>query len=356
MNPSSLSFSITHLPQPTNTPLASFTPHGSNVLVGVGDSGLDVSNTFFYDASYSVNYGTGKLDSNHRKVALYYPYLGKTDVSTGGHGTHVCGIIAGKANKNSASIYNVSSRIADDAGSRVRQSTDDLRFGERQGGVLHPQQPLSRLLRYLVVCRRSLRRSYERGVRLVSNSWGAVDAYDYDKSCSQVDKFVWENNDMTIVIAAGNDGEKGFGRVSIHYQIQDGGTSRARQERNLRRLEQRKPRRAPLGGSHLLLLFARRQRKQAVVMPFLVHSQRDAPRCQCWRRDLGQVAECLRLRSELRRPCRCGDDGRNISVCWLWRDLDDTSMATPSVSASIAILTQYLNEGYYHNRIDGWGE
>ena len=43
-------------------------------------------------------------------------------------------------------------------------------------------------------------------------------------------------------------------------------------------------------------------------------------------------------------------------MCWLWTDLDDTSMATPSVSASIAILTQYLNEGYYHNRIDGWGE
>ena len=43
-------------------------------------------------------------------------------------------------------------------------------------------------------------------------------------------------------------------------------------------------------------------------------------------------------------------------MCWLWRDLDDTSMATPSVSASIAILTQYLNEGYYHNRIDDWSE
>ena len=43
-------------------------------------------------------------------------------------------------------------------------------------------------------------------------------------------------------------------------------------------------------------------------------------------------------------------------MCKWKRDFDDTSMATPSVSASIAILTQYLNEGYYHNRIDGWSE
>lgn len=130
--------------------LVSFTPHGRNILIGVGDSGLDVANTFFYDPSHAVNYGTGKLDSSHRKVALYYPFLGKTDVSTGGHGTHVCGIIAGKANKASASSYNVSPRVTDDAGPRVRQSTDGLRPGKRQEGVLYAQQPLPRLLRCVV--------------------------------------------------------------------------------------------------------------------------------------------------------------------------------------------------------------
>ena len=115
----SILYHIYHNPS-IHPSIASFTPHGRNVVVGVGDSGLDVANTFFYDASYSVNYGTGNLDSSHRKVALYYPYAGKTDVSTSGHGTHVCGIIAGKANREFASGYNVSPRIADDEGSRVR--------------------------------------------------------------------------------------------------------------------------------------------------------------------------------------------------------------------------------------------
>lgn len=51
----------------------------------------------------------------------------------------------------------------------------------------------------------------------MSNSWGAMEAYDYDKTCYQVDKFVWENNDMTIVIAAGNDGEKGSAWQSRYH-------------------------------------------------------------------------------------------------------------------------------------------
>lgn len=62
------------------------------------------------------------------------------------------------------------------------------------------------------------------------------------------------------------------------------------------------------------------------------------------------------MQSELRRPCGRDGNGGNISVYWLWRYLDDTSMAAPSVAASIAILTQYLSEGYYHDRIDGWSE
>ena len=69
-------------------------------------------------------------------------------------------------------------------------------------------------------------------MRLVSNSWGTKGAYDYDSRCYQVDKYVWENNDITIVFAAGDDGEKGFGCISTHHQIQDGEISRARQERN----------------------------------------------------------------------------------------------------------------------------
>lgn len=82
--------------------------HGQNVVVGVGDTGLDVMSTYFYDENHSVRYKKGTLDKNHRKVALYYPLVNKQDDTSEGHGTHVCGILAGKALKQSAATYNVS--------------------------------------------------------------------------------------------------------------------------------------------------------------------------------------------------------------------------------------------------------
>ena len=52
---------------------------GKNIVIGVGDTGLDVQSTFFYDAQHSVRYNTKKLDPNHRKVALYVPFANKKE-------------------------------------------------------------------------------------------------------------------------------------------------------------------------------------------------------------------------------------------------------------------------------------
>ena len=81
--------------------------NGKNIVIGVGDTGLDVQSTFFYDAQHSVRYNTKKLDPNHRKVALYVPFANKQESVTAGHGTHVCGTIAGNSNNDLNSLYNV---------------------------------------------------------------------------------------------------------------------------------------------------------------------------------------------------------------------------------------------------------
>lgn len=53
--------------------------------------------------------------------------------------------------------------------------------------------------------------SYQNDVKISSNSWGTEQTYSYDSLCSYTDQFVWEHNDMVILFAAGNDGEKGLG-------------------------------------------------------------------------------------------------------------------------------------------------
>ena len=81
--------------------------NGQNVLVGVGDTGIDLMSTFFYDPDHSVRKAESG-SSKHRKVSLYVPLFGSDETATDGHGTHVCGTIAGKAyGSSSDSLYNV---------------------------------------------------------------------------------------------------------------------------------------------------------------------------------------------------------------------------------------------------------
>lgn len=51
-----------------------------------------------------------------------------------------------------------------------------------------------------------LRDAYARGARIHSNSWGGGDPGAYDAQCEQLDRFVWKNRDMCVLVAAGNDG------------------------------------------------------------------------------------------------------------------------------------------------------
>ena len=81
--------------------------HGENIIIGVGDTGIDTKSTFFYDKDHPVAYREERLDPDHRKIALYIPYADSVETSTAGHGTHVCGTIAGKANNAGRSEYNV---------------------------------------------------------------------------------------------------------------------------------------------------------------------------------------------------------------------------------------------------------
>ena len=54
-----------------------------------------------------------------------------------------------------------------------------------------------------------VRRSYDVGVRIASNSWGLILPLGYITMCRKTDSFLWRHNDMTVLFAAGNEGEDG---------------------------------------------------------------------------------------------------------------------------------------------------
>lgn len=80
--------------------------NGRNVVVGVGDSGIDTKSTYFYDPDHTVKKAASG-SGDHRKIKLYVPLFGNDEAETDGHGTHMCGTIAGKAYDSDGSQYDV---------------------------------------------------------------------------------------------------------------------------------------------------------------------------------------------------------------------------------------------------------
>ena len=73
---------------------------GKNQIVAVSDTGLDIDNCYFWDATGQVQADNkGKVDLSRRKVVQYYTFIDDSDEELG-HGTHVTGTIAGRKAKD----------------------------------------------------------------------------------------------------------------------------------------------------------------------------------------------------------------------------------------------------------------
>ena len=152
-------------PAPTPFPF-----DGRGQIVGVADTGIDETHPDFGGRLVGV-------------IALGRP----GDASDpNGHGTHVAGSIAGDGTASNGSIRGVAP-----AANIVFQSVLDA--GGKLGGLPYDLNDL-------------FDEAYQVGVRIHNNSWGASTSSRYAFNSLEADEFVDGHRDMTIVIAAGNEG------------------------------------------------------------------------------------------------------------------------------------------------------
>ena len=164
---------------------------GRDQLVCVADTGFDKgSTTDVHDAF------TGRVKALHpwgRKMATDDP---------DGHGTHVCGCVLGRGQHDTEGQVDGTAPAAN----LMLQS-----FFSK-----HNYFGRSVLSGYPSDLGRLFVQAYEAGARIHSNSWGtppsAKDGYKqrpYDAGAESIDRFVWDHQDMTVLFAAGNDGQDG---------------------------------------------------------------------------------------------------------------------------------------------------
>ena len=147
---------------------------GSDQLVGVADSGVDQKHK--------------DLKGPVQAVILRVPPEAPNDPA--GHGTHICGIIAGQGEASGGVIRGIAPWAK-----LIVQSLRDA-----QGKLAGIPLDLGDLFD----------EAYKLDVRIHSNNWGTgADGQLYTINSFELDEFVYDHEDLLVIVAAGNSGRQG---------------------------------------------------------------------------------------------------------------------------------------------------
>ena len=169
---------------------------GSGQIVGVSDTGIDENSCYFIDKqngpSIKSTIYDPKIDHNHRKIRQYITYSGSSGDVHEGHGSHVCGSIAGSCLANDANAPEYQYKYHGMA-PNAKLAFFDIMGQDNSGDLFIP-----------VHFGDLFSPAYMAGARIHSNSWGG--GFVYDSFCLDVDEYLYDNPDFLVFFAAGNDG------------------------------------------------------------------------------------------------------------------------------------------------------
>ncbi len=304
----------------TGTPIWDRGIIGSGQIVAVADSGLD------HNESWFTRYNTGPTDTATplltdaenttppavgtsfptHKVYGYWVQPGATGYDnnqtcpggspTSFHGTHTSGTVAGDRGATATTIAPAHDALGDDGMAPNAQILfQDI--GNDTSGCLSGLGNLQA----------TIRQARNGGAHLSSNSWGASTAGAYSGNDVDVDRASWELQDMLFVVAAGNDGSAA---TSIG---------------------------SPGNAKNALTVGALGHGNSTTVASF---SSRGPTTDARFKPDIMAPGTSIVSASG-------NADNSNTEVTGTSKALSGTSMATPTVAGSAALMRQYFEDGYY---------
>lgn len=164
---------------------------GRDQVIAISDSGLDTYHCLFYDPNVKTPFRV--RDFNHRKIVLYDPVADDLEAERG-HGTHVCGIVAGEAGCTDCGLSQYNGVAP---GAKIyMHDLGDLRNGG--GSIIDINLPYY------------IERMRYASSFISSNSWGYSSGFEEIRATFS--RFAFENPDLLFLFACGNS----YSSYTIH--------------------------------------------------------------------------------------------------------------------------------------------
>ncbi len=274
--------------------------HGNGQIITMADTGLDnFPAGYCHEMFKQTPTSCGTIGTGHRKVVAYYVPTGGTGNSfdDNGHGTHVAGTLIGDSPSGG---YYFTYNDHDGQAFEARLIVQDI---TNIGSVVYPPSDYSNMFTP----------SFTAGSRIHSDSWGGS-GNSYFSEEGTIDSFVWAHPTYLILFAAGNGGP-GIETLTNQANAKDiitvGATANGLSANNMAFADSRyfsSP--GPAGDGRL---------KPTLVAPGqgIVSAK-----------STGATIGCA-------------------PVGTLYLQCDGTSMATPAIAGSAALVREYFSRGFY---------